>query len=134
MSGMRQESIFRRCQRIFSRPRGNSRPPAFFEASFISGSTKRHAGRLAVVLGDEEKIPVGIISELADDTIELVIRERHRAPVLGPRLRVDLPYLLHFVLEISLIYRPDDELGILESRDRQCRVRLSERCSPSNIA
>ena len=36
---MRQELIFRLCQSIFSKPRGNSRPPAFFRAWFISGST-----------------------------------------------------------------------------------------------
>ena len=112
---MRQESIFRLCQSIFSKPKGNSRPPAFFRAWFMSGSTSDIPGRLAVVLGDEEQIPVVDQSELADDTIELFFRERDGAPVLGPGLRVYLLDPLHLVLEVSYIHRPDDELGVLEN-------------------
>src|SRR3970282_1451378 len=101
MMGTRHELIFRLCQRIFSNPRGNSRPPAFFRAWFISGST-RHK-------------PAGSpsYSAMKDRSLSVINLSSPKVRSNCSSVRGTAP---SFSVQASRIYRTDDELGVLKNK------------------
>ena len=74
----------------------------------------RHADahRLAVVLGDQRALRPQERLEIPGQFLELVMADRHRAPVLAPRLGVNLHEDFHLRLELGQVRRANRHLAV----------------------
>ena len=74
----------------------------------------RHADahRLAVVLGDQRALRQQERLEIPGQFLELVMADRHRAPVLAPRLGVNLHEDFHLRLELGQVRRANRHLAV----------------------